>query len=118
MLPMISPRGVNDPWLHEAANCLAAADLVLLAGKKLDFSLRFGLEKFVWYFNEVAALPFNWEGDFDTLVDTINETGFGVIGDPDDAIAQIARLWEHSGGFGCFLQMVHNWADFAQPKRS
>ncbi len=41
-LPMMSPRGVNDPWLHEAANCLAGADLVLLVGKKLDFSLRFG----------------------------------------------------------------------------
>ena len=41
-LPMMSPRGVNDPWLHEAANCLARADLVLLVGKKLDFSLRFG----------------------------------------------------------------------------
>jgi acetolactate synthase-1/2/3 large subunit len=41
-LPMMSPRGVNDPWLHEAANCLAEADVVLLAGKKLDFSLRFG----------------------------------------------------------------------------
>ena len=41
-LPMMSPRGVNDPWLHEAANCLAKADVVVLVGKKLDFSLRFG----------------------------------------------------------------------------
>ena len=41
-LPMMSPRGMNDPWLHEAVNCLTVADLVLLAGKKLDFSLRFG----------------------------------------------------------------------------
>ncbi len=41
-LPMESPRGVNDPWLHMAATCLADADLVLLVGKKLDFSLRFG----------------------------------------------------------------------------
>ena len=41
-LPMESPRGVNDPWLHQATNCLSRADLVLLVGKKLDFSLRFG----------------------------------------------------------------------------
>ena len=41
-LPMMSPRGVNDPSLHDAVNCLAVADLILLAGKKLDFSLRFG----------------------------------------------------------------------------
>ena len=41
-LPMESPRGVDDPWLHGAANCLGRADLVLLAGKKLDFTLKFG----------------------------------------------------------------------------
>ncbi len=45
-LPMESPRGVNDPWLHQATNCLSKADLVLLAGKKLDFSLRFGQPPF------------------------------------------------------------------------
>ena len=41
-LPIDSPRGVNDPWLHGAANALAQADVVLLVGKKIDFSLRFG----------------------------------------------------------------------------
>ena len=45
-LPMESPRGVNDPWLHQATNCLSEADLVLLVGKKLDFSLRFGQPPF------------------------------------------------------------------------
>ncbi len=45
-LPMESPRGVNDPWLHLATNCLAEADVVLLVGKKLDFSLRFGQPPF------------------------------------------------------------------------
>lgn len=41
-LPTESPRGVNDPALRYAASCLASADVVLLLGKKLDFSLRFG----------------------------------------------------------------------------
>jgi acetolactate synthase-1/2/3 large subunit len=41
-LPSESPRGLNDPWLHGANACLAAADVVLLLGKTLDFSLRFG----------------------------------------------------------------------------
>ena len=45
-LPMESPRGVNDPWLHQATNCLSKADLVLLVGKKLDFSLQFGQPPF------------------------------------------------------------------------
>jgi thiamine pyrophosphate-dependent acetolactate synthase large subunit-like protein len=38
-----SPRGLNDPWLHGGATCLAQADVVLLLGKALDFSLRFGV---------------------------------------------------------------------------
>jgi acetolactate synthase-1/2/3 large subunit len=41
-LPVESPRGVNDPWLHGAVSALADADVVLLLGKKLDFALRFG----------------------------------------------------------------------------
>jgi acetolactate synthase-1/2/3 large subunit len=41
-LPMESPRGVNDPWLHMATGSLGRADLVLLLGKKLDFAVRFG----------------------------------------------------------------------------
>ena len=41
-LPMESPRGLNDPWLHGAAARLADADVVLLLGKKLDFAVRFG----------------------------------------------------------------------------
>ena len=45
-LPMESPRGVNDPWLHRAANYLPQADAVLLLGKKIDFSLGFGRPPF------------------------------------------------------------------------
>ena len=41
-LPFESPRGVNDPWLRGATRLLGEADLVLLLGKPLDFSLRFG----------------------------------------------------------------------------
>ena len=41
-LSIESPRGVNDPWLRGAVAWLREADLVLLLGKPLDFSLRFG----------------------------------------------------------------------------
>jgi acetolactate synthase-1/2/3 large subunit len=41
-LPVESPRGLNDPWLRGAGACLAAADVVLLLGKRLDYTLRFG----------------------------------------------------------------------------
>jgi acetolactate synthase I/II/III large subunit len=41
-LPVESPRGLNDPWLHMAASIFAQADAVLLLGKRLDYGLRFG----------------------------------------------------------------------------
>jgi len=41
-LVMESPRGVNDPSLGLLAEVLAAADVVLLAGKPPDFTLKFG----------------------------------------------------------------------------
>ena len=39
---MESPRGVNDPGLGAFAEILSEADLVVLIGKPLDFTLRFG----------------------------------------------------------------------------
>ena len=39
---MESPRGVNDPSLGLLAEVLAAADVVVLAGKRKDFTLKFG----------------------------------------------------------------------------
>jgi acetolactate synthase-1/2/3 large subunit len=39
---MESPRGINDPGLGAFAEILADADLVVLIGKPLDFTLRFG----------------------------------------------------------------------------
>ncbi len=45
-LPMESPRGMNDPWLHGATNCVSRADTVLLVARKLDFTLGFGRPPF------------------------------------------------------------------------
>ena len=42
----------------------------------------------------------------------------GRSGTPDDAIAQIERLEKQSGGFGCYLSLDHNWADWDKKKRS
>jgi acetolactate synthase-1/2/3 large subunit len=41
-LVMESPRGVNDPSQGLLAEVLAAADVVVLAGKRCDFTLKFG----------------------------------------------------------------------------
>jgi len=42
VIGMESPRGVNDPSLGALAEVLVRADAVLLLGKRLDFTLRFG----------------------------------------------------------------------------
>jgi acetolactate synthase-1/2/3 large subunit len=42
VIGMESPRGIVDPSLGAFAEILARADLVLLLGKQLDFTLRFG----------------------------------------------------------------------------
>jgi limonene 1,2-monooxygenase len=82
--------------------------------------VQFGLADWVDYFQRVAALPIAPDtSNADEMADAINQSGFAVIGTPDDAIAQIQRLWDQSdGGFGTFLVMAHDWADTAATRRS
>jgi acetolactate synthase-1/2/3 large subunit len=42
VIGMESPRGINDPGLGAFAEILSQTDLVVLIGKPLDFTLRFG----------------------------------------------------------------------------
>jgi limonene 1,2-monooxygenase len=78
--------------------------------------VRHGIEEHVRYFSEVAALPIVPEGI--DPVDAFVESGYAVIGTPEDAIAQISRLLDQSGGFGTYLLFDHNWAPWAEKKRS
>jgi limonene 1,2-monooxygenase len=79
--------------------------------------VRFGLDKWLYYFREVAALPLApLEGE--DPVDQLIASGMAVVGTPDDAVAQIERLQAQSGGFGAFLMMDHNWADWEAKRRS
>jgi limonene 1,2-monooxygenase len=74
--------------------------------------VRFGLDAFCEYTQKTVAAPhFRAAGQtFEERVAWVNETGLGVIGTPDEAIAQIERLEQQSGGFGCYLMMAHEWA--------
>jgi limonene 1,2-monooxygenase len=78
----------------------------------------FGLEDWLRYFREVAALPLAPGGDLEGAIEALLASGLAVIGDPDDAAAQLERLEAQSGGFGCFLFMAHNWADWEATRRS
>jgi limonene 1,2-monooxygenase len=80
--------------------------------------VRFGLQNWLRYFREVAALPLAPAGDVEGAIDALLESGLAVIGDPDDAAAQLERLDAQSGGFGCFLFMAHNWAEWSATRRS
>jgi limonene 1,2-monooxygenase len=78
-----------------------------------------GLTDWIGYFREVAALPLVPEReDTASLVDEMNATGICVIGTPEQAIAQIQRLIDQSGGFGTYLFMAHEWADRQATLRS
>jgi limonene 1,2-monooxygenase len=80
--------------------------------------VKFGLGAWLDYFRRVAALPLAPEGPIEDAVDAMNKTGFAGIGTVDDAIAQLERLQTQSGGFGCFLQMAHEWADREATRKS
>ncbi|MHB1487958.1 MAG: LLM class flavin-dependent oxidoreductase [Acidimicrobiales bacterium] len=78
-----------------------------------------GLADWVDYFRRVAALPLAPDAsDTEELVDTINATGFAVVGTPEMAAAQIQRLIDQSGGFGTYLFMAHEWAGREATARS
>lgn len=79
--------------------------------------VRFGLDKWLYYFREVAALPLAPDDGSDP-VDSLINSGMAVIGTPEDAIAQIERLQRESGGFGAFLLMDTNWAEWDHKKKS
>ena len=75
--------------------------------------------QWVDYFQRVAALPLGPDTtDVTEMADAMNASGFAVIGTVDDAIAQVQRLVDQSGGFGTFLNMAHEWADRSATWRS
>jgi limonene 1,2-monooxygenase len=83
----------------------------------------YGIEMFNDYNLNTAGFAVKGVGDalgsVEELAEGVNASGLGVIGTPDDAVALIERLWEQSrGGFGCYLQMAHNWASPADAMHS
>ena len=78
--------------------------------------VEWGFHRWVDYYRHVATLPLAPDG-----VDPIQamiDSGFAIVGTPDDAVEQLERLIDQSGGFGAFLHLSGNWADTAATKRS
>jgi len=115
-LAIESPRGVNDPWLRGATALLGEADLVLLLGKPLDFSLRFGQAfargcRIVALDPEVVGLDADshsprWGGvggeQRSLPPDTNKRTALALTADPAASAARLAavaatRAWPRTG---------------------
>src|SRR6201995_3023132 len=88
--------------------------------KQAREDVKFGLAPWFRYFQKVAAFPqMTMPGEqIDEMIDVINDNGAGVIGTPERAREQVQRMWDQSGGFGCMLQMGHEWANPAATRRS
>ena len=119
-----------------SANWNIAEDIAKAAGKTVDRKnwrlvapmhiaptreqarreVEFGVEGWADYLRNVAALPIVPGGG--DVIDALMSSNMAVIGTPDDAVAQIKRLREQSGGFGTLVLFAHNWADWPETKRS
>ncbi|MFW0793404.1 LLM class flavin-dependent oxidoreductase [Gordonia sp. CPCC 205515] len=88
--------------------------------EKARKQVEYGIEQWFDYFQHVAAFPqMAVSGSRLTeMIDYVTEAGIGVIGTPEQARAQVQRLWDQSGGFGCMLQMGHDWANPEDSRRS
>jgi len=87
--------------------------------EQAERDVAYGIAEFSRYFSHILpAGPV--QGD--TVAEIIannRESGFAVIGTPDDAVAKIEELIEASdGGFGTFLLFDHDWAAPAAKLRS
>ena len=78
-------------------------------------NVQFGIHDWIDYFAQVNPMGASAEGD---PIAAMIESDMAVIGTPDDAIAQLERLWKKTGGFGTFLQLAHNWANFDNTLKS
>jgi limonene 1,2-monooxygenase len=81
-------------------------------------NVEYGLQKFLDYFTAINPTAAGDDMRSDDPVESMIESGRAVIGTPADAVEQIERLQKQTGGFGCFLQLAHNWANWENTKKS
>ena len=107
----------NGQTMDRAAWRLVGPMHIAETKEKAMADVRFGLERWLYYFREIANLPIvpDTEGD---PVEAFLKMPMAVVGTPDDAAAKIQALVDQSGGFGAFLFMAHNWANWTATKQS
>ena len=78
---------------------------------------RFGFYKWFEYFQRINPARFAHLPKGDPLEILVAAGGI-VVGTPDDAIAQVNRLYGKQREFGAVLQLAHNWANWEATKKS
>jgi len=80
----------------------------------------YGIDAWFEYFQHTAAFPQLLPQGATTQerIAWVVEGGVGVIGTPAEAIAQIRRLEQQSGGFGTYLMIANDWANWEATRRS
>jgi acetolactate synthase-1/2/3 large subunit len=103
-LCMESPRGVNDPSLGALARVLAQADLVVLLGKRLDFTLRYGQPPTLRADCRIVLL--------DPEPEALRQAGY-TLGDPARlALAALASPFEAAAQLASLAQPARSgWTD-------
>lgn len=90
--------------------------------KQARDNCRYGLQWIFEYLSHIIPMGDPNEpgppSDFEDFVTYANDTGRMVIGTPEMAIAQLERLREKTGGFGCYLFLGADLADWGATKRS
>ncbi len=81
-------------------------------------NVRYGIDEWIQYFEDVATHPMVPPESKGDPAEHLVNVGRAVIGDPSDAIRQIEKLQEATGGFGCYLLVDHNWARFEDKLKS
>ncbi len=137
-LGMLSIGGTSDDALKaHASNWGVAENAAAENGKMLDRknwrivtlmhiaetrdkafeNVKWGIDRWAKYFGEIATFPIVPD-DITDAAEYLTEGRMAVIGTPDDAIEYLETLWDGAGGFGCLMQLAHNWADWEETKRS
>ncbi|MGD9990859.1 LLM class flavin-dependent oxidoreductase [Pseudonocardia sp.] len=78
----------------------------------------YGMPWILKYLSHITPTALGTFDTVDELVDVLNESGRGVVGTPEMAVAQLTRLQEKSGGFGTYLFQGSDYARWPATLRS
>ena len=78
----------------------------------------YGLEKWIGYSNDIVPAPNPVPRGLPNPAQWVVDNQRAVIGTPDDAVREIERMLEITGGFGGFLVFAQDWANWGATKRS